>query len=205
MCGLHARTATSPCFVASIVPVTWSISPLAQVLAQGSVLQLLVGTLLSAAFLLFQVQASPYKEMSDDFLASASSFGLVVAFLVSTAFKYSVFTDLADIQDRMSIEQRSMYIVNQATLTIIMILSILGTLILSFILFLVQFIIEGRRSRREALASKARRLRYKINHKEVVAPELPSPSTLTAATFFHVFLSHVWGTGASFRHRFYRT
>jgi len=88
-----------------------------------------------------------------------------------------------------------MYIVNQATLTIIMILSILGTLILSFILFLVQFIIEGRRLRREALASKARRLRSKINHKEVVAPELPSPSTLTAATFFHVFLSHVWGTG----------
>jgi hypothetical protein len=35
------------------------------VLAQGSMVQLLTGTLLSAAFLLFQVQASPYKEMAE--------------------------------------------------------------------------------------------------------------------------------------------
>ena len=42
-------------------------------------LQLVMGTMLSAAFLLLQVQASPYKEMFDDFLASASSFGLVAA------------------------------------------------------------------------------------------------------------------------------
>ena len=63
-------------------------------------LQLIMGTALSAVFLLFQVQASPYKEMSDDFLASASSFGLVIAFICATAFKYSAFTDLNDIQDR---------------------------------------------------------------------------------------------------------
>ena len=44
------------------------------VLAQGSMLQLVMGTLLSAVFLLFQVQTSPYIEMADDFLASASSF-----------------------------------------------------------------------------------------------------------------------------------
>ena len=50
-------------------------------------LQLVVGTILSAVFLLLQVQASPYKEMFDDFLASASSFGLVAAFICAYAFK----------------------------------------------------------------------------------------------------------------------
>ena len=50
-------------------------------------LQLMMGTLLSAIFLLFQVLASPYKKLADDFLASSSSFGLVAVFLCSWAFK----------------------------------------------------------------------------------------------------------------------
>ena len=51
------------------------------VLAQGSMVQLIMGTLLSAVFLLFQVQAAPYKDLSDDYLASASSFSLVILFI----------------------------------------------------------------------------------------------------------------------------
>jgi hypothetical protein len=70
------------------------------VLAQGSMLQLFVGTLLSAAFLLFQVQASPYVQLSDNFLASASSFSLVVVFLCSGAFKQYEIFGLRDIQVR---------------------------------------------------------------------------------------------------------
>ena len=38
-------------------------------------LQVVLGLLLSAVFLLVQVQASPYTDMADDFLASSSSFG----------------------------------------------------------------------------------------------------------------------------------
>eukprot|EP00966_Prymnesium_polylepis_P138517 3200459-Prymnesium_polylepis.1 len=41
------------------------------VLYQNTMMQLVVGTLLAAAFLLFQVQASPYVNMSDDLLASS--------------------------------------------------------------------------------------------------------------------------------------
>ena len=36
------------------------------VLAQGNLIQIYVGTLVAAAFLLFQVQASPYKGASKD-------------------------------------------------------------------------------------------------------------------------------------------
>ena len=62
------------------------------VLAQDSMMQIVVGTILSAIFLLFQVQAEPYKEMSDDFLASASSFCLVVVFICAYAFKVALDT-----------------------------------------------------------------------------------------------------------------
>ena len=130
------------------------------VLAQGSMLQLVIGTLLSAMFLLFQVQASPYQQMSDDFLASASSFAMVAMFLCSYAFKDAALTGLDDIKQRMSEEQRELYVVNQGTLSFIMIASTLGAIAMSIVLFIVQFSIEGARMRREARASKARRLRY---------------------------------------------
>ena len=158
------------------------------VLAQGSMLQLLSGGLVAAAFLLFQVQASPYKEMSDDFLASVCSFGLVCAFFCSYAFKDYELVGLEDIYARMSLEQRSLYIVNQTTLAFIMLANVLGTLFLSFMLFILQFIIEGRRLRRERRASRARRLRFKSNDEEVMPPDI-------GANHFHTFLSHVWGTG----------
>ena len=58
------------------------------VLYPRKILQLVLGTLLSAAFLLFQVQASPYAEKTDDPLASVCSFLLVIIFLCSTVFKY---------------------------------------------------------------------------------------------------------------------
>ena len=158
------------------------------VLAQGSMLQLVIGTLLSATFLLFQVQASPYKNMSDDFLASGSSFALVAIFLCSYAFKYSAFFGLDDIKQRMSEEQRDLYVVNQGTLTLIMIASTLGSIVLSFVLFIIQLSIEAARMRREQRASKARRLRYKSNNQEVLVMDLDDQH-------YHTFLSHVWGTG----------
>ena len=137
---------------------------------------------------LSQVQASPYKEMSDDFLASASSFGLVAVFLCSYAFKDFELVGLQDIYVHMSREQRNLYILNQTTLTLIMLTSVIGILLLSFLVFIVQLTIEGRRLRQEARASKARRLRLKANNEEV------HPSQI-APGHYHLFLSHVWGTG----------
>ena len=116
----------------------------------------------------------------------------------ASAFKHYQIFGLRDIQDRMSIEQRSLYIVDQGTLTIVMLASVFGTLVISFGLFWMQFAIEGERLRREARACKARRLRYKKDNSEVTPPELPSSLTHGGAKFFHTFLSHVWGTGALF-------
>ena len=163
------------------------------VLAQGSMMQLVMGTLLSAIFLLFQVQAAPYVEMSDDFLAACSSFGLFIIFLCSIAFKNHELVGLEDIQDKMSIEQESYYIVRQTALTGIMLATVFSALIISFFIFIVQVGIEARRLKREARASNARRLRYKADNEEVQAPELSN--TDSDEKCFHLFLSHVWGTG----------
>ncbi len=158
------------------------------VLAQGSMMQLILGTLLSGGFLLYQVQASPYAEPSDDFLAAASSFALLAVFLCSIAFKEHELTGLPEIEREMSIEQADYYVVDQRLLTVVMLASVLGSITLSFVLFLIQLAVEGRRLRREAHASKARRLRYKESNEDVQVPEI-------AEGDFHVFLSHVWGTG----------
>ena len=154
------------------------------VLAQGSMMQLILGNLISAIFLLFQVQAAPYIGMADDFLASGCSFCLVVIFLCSFAFKDAAVFGLSDIQDKMSREQQSIYVVSQGSLTLIMMASVLGAIVLSFVLFLVQLAHEGARMRRDALASKARRLRRVDDDTEVEVQAVEEGG-------FHIFLSRM--------------
>ena len=156
--------------------------------AQGSMRQLIVGTVIANIFLLFQVQASPYQSMLDDFLASAASFCLVIVFLCSYAFKDAALTGLDDIQRAMSGEQTEVYVVDPAILTMLIVASVLGAIVVSFVLFAIQFSVEGARLRREELAGKARRLRYRDSDLVAVAPSL-------AVGDYHIFLSHVWGTG----------
>ena len=51
------------------------------VIYQGSMLQMYIGTLVAAILLFFQVQAGPYKQLADDYLASAASFSLLIFFV----------------------------------------------------------------------------------------------------------------------------
>ena len=51
------------------------------VIYNGSMLQLTLGTLCAAILLFFQVQAAPFNEMADDYLAAASSFSLLIFYL----------------------------------------------------------------------------------------------------------------------------
>jgi hypothetical protein len=88
----------------------------------------------------------------------------------------------------MSNEQEDIYIVDQPTFTFIMFASVLGALVLSFVIFVVQLVVEGQQRQRDSRAAKARRLRLKANDREVHAPSIPSGH-------FHLFLSHVWDTG----------
>ena len=48
---------------------------------QGSITQIAVGTIVAAVYLMIQLQAKPYKHATDDYLATASSFGLLMIFI----------------------------------------------------------------------------------------------------------------------------
>ena len=158
------------------------------VVHNGEMIQLIIGTLIAAILLFFQVQAAPYNDMSDDYLAAVSSFSLLILFLCCIGFKYSALIELPGIWARMSGEQQDVYGINTGVLTIIVMLSIVGSLVCAGVLFVIQFLAEGARLRKEALASKARRLRYKDSNAECQPPAI-------AETYYHTFLSHVWSTG----------
>ena len=98
---------------------------------------------------------------------------------------------LADVhlllRNKMSRELRDTYVVRSFPLTVILLASALGALMFSTVLFCIQLAVEGARRRREARASKARRLRYATDDSEVNLPALTAARPPTPR--FHVFLS----------------
>ena len=133
------------------------------------------------------MQTSPYRDISDDFLAGTSSFFLLVVFLCASAFRYVGLTNLDDIQLVLSHELAQYYVINPADLTIIIFTAAIGALLVTCVLFAVQLSVEGARLRHEAVVSKARRLRCVMDDSVAFAPKL--------ADGYHLFLSHVWSTG----------
>ena len=134
------------------------------------------------------MQAAPFVDTIDDYLAAAASFSLLILFVCCIGFKDAAIFDLADIQEKMSREQISTYVVDSGVLTIIVIMALLLSIVMSGVLFLVQLAAEAKRVRDEAAKNKARRLRYVKDDKEVPPPPV-------AELGYHTFLSHVWGTG----------
>ena len=51
------------------------------VVFEGRMLQLILGTILTAILLFFQVQTMPFNDLADDYLAAAASFSLLIIFL----------------------------------------------------------------------------------------------------------------------------
>jgi len=84
--------------------------------------------------------------MSDDLLASSLSFCMVVCFLCSMRFKDAALTGLEAIQDKMSIEQKDLYVLDQDTLTLIMMCVMIAALVISAVIFVFQFAAEVARA-----------------------------------------------------------
>ena len=115
----------------------------------GSMVQIIIGTVLAAIFLLVQVQAQPFLSSFDNQLALSSSFCLVIIFVCSYAFKNAALVDLEVIQDKMSREQQGMYVFNTAILSAILIGALFGTLIFSALIFVILLRRERVRHRNE--------------------------------------------------------
>jgi hypothetical protein len=56
---------------------------------RGSFMQLIVGCAFCALYLLLQMQAAPYKEVAENYLANICSFSLLIIFLFCLIFKVS--------------------------------------------------------------------------------------------------------------------
>ena len=152
---------------------------------RGSVMQLALANFTMIIFLVAQLQAQPYVSLYDDYLAIGGTLSLNLMFVCAIFFKYTGLTQLNAISSRMSLEQRNEFHSEGLVLTTVCIGSVIGSLVVSAIVLLFQLRKEAR-ERRNALA---RRLRYTTSGEEVVPPTI-------AADAFHIFLSHVWGTGA---------
>ena len=137
---------------------------------------------------------------------SDSSFCLVVVFLCSYAFKDAALVDLPELQQKMSLEQIRTYVINQGHLAVILVCALFGSLVLSSAIFVILLRQDRQRRLREARASQSRRLRWKGNDEEVhlgppvIPQKLPPTSSPdydmgAVSDRFHLFLSHVWGTG----------
>jgi len=155
---------------------------------RGSIVQLVVGVVFCAVWLLLQMQAAPFRHLGDNYLASSCSFALLVFFLSCLVSKVGTLTEVQDVQAVLTFEQASDFVVPDLALAVLLFLSSLSALLASFALLLLQLGLERVRMSREARASKARRLRRKDTGEEVEAPVIEDDA-------FHLFLSHVWDTG----------
>ena len=126
------------------------------------------------------IRDRPYKNKSDDYLAVASSFSLLMVFFCSVIYKYDALTLSDDLRAKMSLEQRDDYIVDNVLLSIVLLASVLGALVVAALLVLVQIVMEIKNN------AKLRRLKYASSGKWVECKQLTDPQA------YHLFLSHAW-------------
>jgi len=128
------------------------------VLMQGTMVQLAVGIFLSAAFLLLQLLARPYQNWADDLIASVASFSLQVLLVCLNHFKYTALTNLEHMQEKMSNEQKAVYIIDINMFIVIVIAGLTATLAFSIVIFAWELSIEAWRRRVKLLDGDSLRI-----------------------------------------------
>jgi membrane protease YdiL (CAAX protease family) len=161
--------------------------------APGSVTQLVFGATVSITFLVIQAQTQPYKRITDDFVALASSIALVTLFLCCVVVKTGTLTEEAAVRQILPPALRDQFDAPAALLSVVLFASVVGSIGMTSVIAVSQYREERRREheRREMAERDAqlRRLRNAADGSAVNSlPRMPDAG-------FHLFLSHVWGTG----------
>ena len=159
------------------------------IIEPGTVLQLTIAMIFSLIYTVICIQASPYKSLSDGYLAVCTSTCITLALVLCAIFKFNNLTQVDTVRAVMSYTQLKMYAPNEQALVVVMLASIFSTIGAGVLITWTNLRGEKRRAKTEDLKSKARRLRYGETMLSVQASALPT------ADHFHIFLSHVWGTG----------
>ena len=155
----------------------------------GTLTQLICGTTFMLCYLMIQIQARPFKNLADNFIALAASFFLLALFLCCVLLKLGTLTEIKDVYDRLSATSRDVYHVPVGMLTVGLFFSILGALALSAIILVHQIADDTRRAKQLKLLkerdAQVKRLRYTGSGEVVKPPELKD------GIEYHLFLSHV--------------
>ena len=99
------------------------------VVQPGTIEQLAYGAFIALLYLAIQLTAKPFKSLADDFIAAISSLALSMLFLICLLYKYGALTQLEDVQEVMSLELRSDYVVAYVSLSGILLFTCLSTFI----------------------------------------------------------------------------
>jgi len=154
------------------------------VVQPGTLLQIVLATVFSGAYLLIQMHTRPYASNVDQLFAAGNSFLLLLTFTFCMGFKYNSLIEF----ERLSEEQHEILNLDSTMLGVGLIITAISTLPICAIVLVYEMESERRRLRREAQSVANRRLRYASSDKEVEPPSIQEGR-------FHLFLSHVWGTG----------
>lgn len=147
------------------------------VVEPGRITQTALGAIVCAVFLMIQLQAQPFRQRTDNYLALSSSFGLLMLFFCSILYKYAALTSHRQLQLHMSEEQRTVYLVPSVLLSAILVVSVLSALVAAGVLASVQAVLELR------ALQKLRRLKYRETKRWVELEPFGDPQA------YHLFLS----------------
>ena len=142
----------------------------------GSVEQLVISFLAALGYMLFFSVATPFKKDGDNYFGQACSFALVAGFFFLFLLKVNVLT--ASMHDTLSEQLRDMYHFEILLVTAGLVGSILLSLLLAAAMACHQIVQAARVPTIRLQMTKA-------------SPDL----SLAKGHTWHLFLSHIWGTG----------
>jgi hypothetical protein len=111
---------------------------LLSIVQPGSILQLLLATLVSLLYLTLQLQAAPFKQQGDNFVALVCSISLVILYLSSIILKLKTLIETRMVYDVLTPVLRNVFDVPVVIMSAIMLASVLGTLMLGLVVLLIQ-------------------------------------------------------------------
>ena len=142
----------------------------------GTLQQLLVAFLFCLVFTLLVAIAMPFRHAADDYFAKAVGFALTAFFFFSVILKVGVLTEAVD--DVLTQRLRDRFGYNAAFVTVGMFCVVVGALALAATMAAKELVAAARLPVIKRVDTKA-------------PPELQ----LRSGIHWHMFLSHIWGTG----------
>lgn len=154
-----------------------------QLLPTGSFTQISAAFIFALLYMVIQLQAQPFKGVRNNFLA-------MIVSLMITSMLFCCLLVRLDLVMRLSmpLDWRKRFSVPTLAITVGFSISVVVVLIFLLGVLTMQAADEQARLRHEEKSARSRRLRYMSDDDEVLVPPV-------AFDGFHVFLSHVWGTG----------